>query len=249
MTAPRLAAALLAVPLWAASPAPALASETLVVDLSSDEVAITTGFTGTELLLFGAKQESGDVVVVLQGPNRDAVVRKRERVAGVWVNGESMVFRGVPAYYHVAATRPLEEIAPPDLLARLGIAAGTLDLAGTTEAPAARRAPFRDGLIRNRTRQGLFGYDPRGVRVQSERLFRATAVFPANVPTGPYRVNVYLFDRGKLLARQESVLVVRKVGLEASVFNFAHRQATLYGVVAIAVAVAAGWLAGFIFRS
>ena len=249
MSALRLAAPLLTALLWATAPAPALASETLVVDLSRDEVAISTGFTGTELLLFGAKQERGDVVVVLQGPNRDAVVRRRERVAGVWVNAESMVFRGVPAYYHVASTRKLEEIAPPETLAKAGIAPGTLDLAGTTQVPAARRAPFRDGLIRNRTRQGLFGYDPGGVAVQGERLFRTTAVFPANVPTGPYRVTVYLFDRGKLLARQESVLVVKKVGLEAGVFNFAHQQSTLYGVIAIVVAVAAGWLAGVLFRS
>ena len=61
-------------------------------------------------------------------------------------------------------------------------------------------------------------------------------------------MNVYLFDRGKLAARRESTLVVRKVGLGADVFNFAHRQATLYGIIAIVVAVAAGWLAGVVFR-
>ncbi len=249
MTAARLTAALFALLLWAAPPAPALAADRLVVDLSSDEVAITTGFTGTELLLFGVKDGPGDVVVVLLGPNRDAVVRRRERVAGVWVNGESAVFRGVPAYYHVASTRPLEQIAPPGILAANRIAAGTLDLAANTRLPAAKRAPFRDGLIRNKTRQGLFGYHPGGVAVQGERLFRTTAVFPATVPTGPYRVNVYLFDRGKLLARQETTLIVRKHGLGASVFNFAHRQSILYGVVAIVVAVAAGWLAGVVFRS
>lgn len=230
-----------------ASP-PARAAEQLLVDLSHDEIAITTGFTGTELLLFGAKEKQGDVVVVLHGPVRDAVVRRRERVAGVWVNAESMVFRGVPAYYRVASNRPLEEIAPARTLAANGITAGTLDLAGTTDVPAARRAQFQDGLNRNRTRQGLYGYDPRGVAIQGDRLFRTTATFPANVPTGPYRVNVYLFDRGKLEARRESTLVVRKVGLGADVFNFAHRQATLYGVIAIVVAVFAGWLAGVVFR-
>ena len=249
MTAARLPALLLAALLWAFPAGSASPAEKLVVDLSDDEIAITTGFTGAELLLFGAKQERGDVVVLLRGPVRDAVVRRRERVVGVWINAESIVFRGVPAYYHVASTRPLEKIAAPEILAANGIAAGTPSLAGTIDLPAVRVAPFRDGLIRNRSRQGLYGYDPRGVSVQGERLFRTTAIFPANVPTGPYRVHVFLFDRGKLVARKESTLVVKKVGLEASVFNFAHQESTLYGVVAIVIAVAAGWLAGVVFRS
>lgn len=249
MSATRLSALLLAALLWAFPAGPASPAEKLVVDLSDDEIAITTGFTGTELLLFGAKQERGDVVVVLRGPVRDVVVRRRERVVGVWVNAESIVFRGVPAYYHVASTRPLEKIAAPETLATNGISAGTLSLAGATDLPAARVAPFRDGLNRNRSRQGLYGYHPRGVSVQGERLFRTTAIFPAIVPTGPYSVHVFLFDRGKLVARNESTLVVRKVGLEESVFTFAHQQSTLYGVAAIVIAVVAGWLAGVVFRS
>lgn len=248
MRTARGAALLLSATLFALASPPAWPAEKLLVDLSDDEIAITTGFTGTELLLFGAKELRGDVVVVLQGPVRDAVVRRRERVAGVWVNGASVIFRGVPAYYHVASSRPLEDIAPPEILTANGISAGTVDLAGATDVPAARRVPFQDGLIRNKTRQGLYRYDPRGVAIQGDRLFRTTATFPANVPTGPYRVSVYLFDRGKLAARREATLVVRKVGLGADIFSFAHRQGALYGVIAIVVAVFAGWLAGVVFR-
>lgn len=248
MRATRPSALLLSAMLLALASSPAWPAAKLLVDLSDDEIAITTGFTGTELLLFGVKEERGDVVVVLRGPVRDAVVRRRERIAGVWVNRESVVFRGLPAYYRVASNRPIEEIAAPGILAANGITAGTLDVAGAADIPAARRAPFRDGLIRNKTRQGLYGYDPTGVAIQGGRLFRTTATFPANVPTGPYRVDVYLFDRGKLAARRESTLVVRKVGLGAEVFGFAHRQATLYGIIAIVVAVAAGWFAGVVFR-
>ena len=105
MSATRLSALFLSASLLTVAAAPVWPAERLVVDLSDDEIAITTGFTGTELLLFGAKEERGDVVVVLRGPVRDAVVRRRERFAGVWVNRESVVFRGVPAYYRVASTQ------------------------------------------------------------------------------------------------------------------------------------------------
>jgi hypothetical protein len=39
----------------------------LVADLSAHEISITTGFTGTELILFGATEGEGEVVVVVRG--------------------------------------------------------------------------------------------------------------------------------------------------------------------------------------
>ena len=141
----RLAALPVCAMLLALAASPASPAEQLLVDLSHDEIAITTGFTGTELLLFGAKEERGDVVVVVRGPGRDAVVRRRERFAGVWVNRESVVFRGVPAYYRVASNRPLEDIAKPGVLAANGITKGTVDLAGATDVPAARGCRFATG--------------------------------------------------------------------------------------------------------
>jgi hypothetical protein len=41
---------------------------------------------------------------------------------------------------------------------------------------------------------------------------------------------------------------VRKVGLESQIYDFAHEQAAFYGVIAIAVALVAGWVAGAVFR-
>jgi hypothetical protein len=78
---PRVMAILcLIVAALAASPARA---QPLVFDLSSHLIAITTGFSGTELLLFGATEGEGDVIVTLRGPETTAVVRKKSRVAGI----------------------------------------------------------------------------------------------------------------------------------------------------------------------
>lgn len=234
----------------AAAAAQALrAAEPLVADLSSDEIAITTGFAGTDLLLFGAITRPGDVVVVVRGPVREELVRRRERVAGIWVNGASVTFRGLPAFYHVASTRPLAELAPATLLADRRIGADRLGFEAATTTPPAAARGFRDALVRIKTRQRLYGYDPGGVRVIGERLFRTTVVFPANVPTGAYRVEVYLLDDGKLIGMRETPLVVRRVGLEAEIFNFAHEQSAIYGLIAIVLALAAGWLAGALFRT
>ena len=67
-------------------PAAVGAAEPLVADLSKHLVAITTGFAGTDVLLFGAVEGDGDVVVVVRGPNHTETVRRKQRQFGIWVN-------------------------------------------------------------------------------------------------------------------------------------------------------------------
>ena len=85
-----LQAAVLTMALAAAN-APAGAQD-LVVDLSDPVVAVTTGFAGARLVLFGATEGRGDLIVIVRGPSQNAVVRRKEKVAGVWVNRAQFVF-------------------------------------------------------------------------------------------------------------------------------------------------------------
>ena len=71
----------------------------------------------------------------------------------------------------------------------------------------------------------------------------------ANVPTGTYSVEIFLLRKGEVVAAQTTPLVVSKIGVDAQVFNFADRQALAYGLIAVLIAVMAGWLASLPFRS
>ncbi len=237
-----LVAALLALPLAAAAQVP------LVADISSREIAISTGFAGADLLLFGAIDGRGDVVVVVRGPRQPVVVRHKNRVAGIWVNAESRTFVGLPEYYRVAATRALDEIAPRTVLARYQIGERNLDFQLASGEPTADFRRFRDALLREKAGQTLYGGDTGNVYVIGGRLFRTTVSFPSSVPTGLYQVEIYLFRDGRLVTRRTTPLVVRKVGLEAEIYDYAHDRAVEYGLIAIAVALMAGWLAGVAFR-
>ena len=41
---------------------------------------------------------------------------------------------------------------------------------------------------------------------------------------------------------------VKKVGLERWLYNLAHDQALIYGLMSLAIAIAAGWAASAFFR-
>lgn len=228
-----------------ASPARAQA---LAADLTSHLIAITTGFTGASVVLFGATDGPGDVVVAVRGPDRDMTIRRKDRVAGIWMNTNELTFGNVPSFYAVAASRPIEGILSPAAAAfyRLGIA--NLKLEARTAAPPSTIETFRAALERIQQQAGLFVSRIGKVDFLGERLFRATIMFPSNVPTGTYLVEVFLVRDKDVISGQTTPLVVSKVGVDAAVFEFSGRQPGLYGAIAVLTAVVAGWLASLPFR-
>ena len=223
-------------------------AETLVADLSQRLIAITTGFAGTDVLLFGATDGEGDVIVVVRGPDRPVTMHRKSRVLGIWVNTAKMTFERAPSFYAVASSRPLEEIAPA-LRARHELGTDFLRL----ELPPAKASPniaqeWREGLVRNFQRAGLYASEVGEITFLGNSLFRVELSLPSNVPTGAYHALTYLLRDGEVISAQTMPLFVSKIGTEAFIFDFAVRHSAYYGLIAIAIALVAGWIAHLAFR-
>jgi uncharacterized protein (TIGR02186 family) len=243
----RLALAIGAALAWAGGSAPARA-QALVADLSNHLVAITTGFTGAEILLFGAVEGPGDVVVTVRGPARDEAVRRKVRVAGLWMNGAEVRFTSVPVFYAFFSSKPPADILTDEIAEIHQIGTDNLTLRTESTKSPEEIDEFRSALIRAKERQDLYQSEPGRLAFLGQRLFRANLVFPGNVPTGSYRVEVLLIRDGAVVSAQTTPLYISQAGVSAEVYEFAHRQAVLYGVLAIILAVGSGWLAGAVFR-
>lgn len=227
-------------------------AQPLVADLSDHLVKITLGFEGSDLLLFGAVEGKGEVVVVVYGPVETVTVRRKERTAGlIWMNRDEVTFVNVPAFYQVMSTRELGDWLPDSLRERHQIGTEHLDLpvhpalAGISRVEAER---FREALIRRKKSLGHYARSVGTVSMLSARLFRTEVVFPTNVPTGTYTVEVFLVDDAQVISAQTTPLYVSKIGVLAEIFRFATVNAALYGLVAILIAVLAGLGANAIFR-
>jgi uncharacterized protein (TIGR02186 family) len=134
------------------------------------------------------------------------------------------------------------------LLERHGIGLDHLHLEPAEAVAPAGLAPFRDALIRSMQASGHYGPADGQVTFLGDRLFRTSIYFPANVPTGLYNVEVFLFRDGDVESAQTTPLVVAKVGFGAEVSEFSRGQPLMYGLIGVLGAVAAGWLAGAVFR-
>ena len=228
---------------------PAATQNSLDIDLSENVVAITPGFVGSSLLLFGAAEGQGDIVVVVRGPLVNTVVRRKERFAGVWANRSGMVFQDIPEFYAIASNRPMDEFLSKETRQAYQLGNDYLELNPADALVSGQvTADFRAALIRNKQHQGLYQTQPGNVQFIGSHLFRTRIQFPANVSVGTYGVDVYLFRDNRPTGVRTTLINVRKFGAEASIYDFAHRHSLAYGVLAVFIAMVAGWLANFVFR-
>jgi uncharacterized protein (TIGR02186 family) len=240
-----------------APPAATANPETIQIGLSTDTIAISAAFSGADLTVFGAvdkvdpliqRQGRYDVIVVLEGPPKDIVVRKKSRFFGIWVNRVSEVFSGAPESYSLASTRQMQDITDAKTYASLSLGTDGLVLRPKFGQQRPTLEPFAQALKQVKTRQGLFNQRPGGVEFISSNLFRATLALPADVPVGIHKARAFLFRNGAFLKENSTTLQIIKSGFEQQIYRSAHEQSVFYGLFSITLAMVIGWLGRIIFR-
>ncbi|MFL1461560.1 TIGR02186 family protein [Roseococcus sp. DSY-14] len=245
-------------PAWAwlllllALPGPPALAQTapLVARLSSERVLVTTAFTGESLLVFGSTEEplgpGGDeVLVIARGPDSPFVVRRKVQVLGMWLNGPSARFEGIPSFYAVAGTRPAWRLLPEgERQARqIGLDALPLD-----NRSGARSPGFRAALLDLKKGSGLWQEDAAEVEIAGSRLFNLRLPLPASVTPGAYRVEVLLVRSRQVIATEALGFTVERTGTAASISAMAREEPALYALGCILLAAFAGWLGSVVFR-
>lgn len=236
--------------------APAAAQPRLVTDLSQSRIDISYRFAGAELLIFGAIQYPGGrapadppgIAVVLRGPADPLTVRRKERVAGIWVNTEALRFETAPGFYAVATTSPVRDLLDERNAAIHEIGLAHLQLSPATAADPETTRTFQDGLVGLRKRERLFVEQPYGVQVTDNVLYRARIPIPSAVPVGNYSVQIHLIEDGKVRARSTAPVIIDKSGFERAIYVMAQERSLLYGLVAVGLALLMGWAAGSLLQ-
>ena len=241
---------------------PQPASETVEADVSTRSVAITSSFSGTEIIVFGTVENSRqpsaeagtyDVVVTVEGTPAPAVVRRKARVGGLWINTQSIRFSSFPSYYAIASTRPIDEITDRTVLDKNEIGFGHIHMVPSGGSRVSESNPddiaaFRDAVVRLKQHDRLYVTADYGVTFIGRSLFRSTITLPPNVPVGPLTARVYLLKDGQMLSTYTSKVTLERAGLERFLHDTAFTRPLLYGPVVILFAVLAGLAASFAFR-
>ncbi|WP_085785614.1 TIGR02186 family protein [Ketogulonicigenium robustum] len=230
-------------------------AEEIVLGLSAESVGITARFDGDDILIFGAVKRDApppdadgplEVIVTVSGPLTPVMVRKRDRVFGIWVNAQRERINLAPSFYAAASTAPLAHILPPLVDEIYAITVPRAVYA--TGVPSDDADDFSAALIRIRESEGMYRTLEGDVALEEETLFRTRIALPANLTEGDYRARIFLLRGGRVIDTQETPIDVHKVGIERWLYTTAHEQPIFYGLLSLVLALVAGWGASEVFR-
>lgn len=217
----------------------------IISGISTNEINIDSNFTGEKILLFGAKGAVGDVIIVVRGPKKDYIVNKKSEVLGIWHNKKRIKFEDVYSYYSYFSTDP--NIENNEVFKRLQIGKNNIDLRTSKEQSQSDKINFSLQLIDKLAQNELYLENSHEIDFLDETLFKVMLEFPKNISRGEYLVEIYLVDDENLTAFQSIPIYVNQVGFSAKVNDMAHYQSFKYAVIAILLAVSAGFIANFVF--
>ncbi|WP_442864031.1 TIGR02186 family protein [Bartonella sp. F02] len=230
--------------------------EAIQIIVTTNTITVGANFAGRDLYIAGVlenmdpllrQQNRYDVVVSLEGKKRPVIVREKKRNAGVWVNADSLIFQDVPLFYSMVTTREIQEITSTENYKHLGLGLSYFPLK-TDERDEIKIQSFREELIKLQKAKNLYSEQVGRVHFSSGSLFTAYFQLPANVPVGHYRVRAYLFRDGQFIDSTTKTLEIVKAHIAYTIFQEAHKHSVLYGIVAVFLAIATGFLCRLMFR-
>lgn len=234
---------------------PLQAAEEVVLGLSQNEVSITTNFNGSEILIFGAvKRETPipdgpplEVIVTVAGPSAPVTVRRKAKRLGIWINTDAIEVDRAPSFYAIATSAPLQDILTnvEDQRHKVSIPRAIRSVGAPSNITDA--ASFTEALIRIRKADDLYQLNEGAVTIDAQTLFRSSISLPSALTEGGYETRILLTRGGEVVSRYETVIDVRKVGLERWLYALSRENAVLYGLMSLAIAIAAGWGASAVF--
>lgn len=233
---------------------PAL-SEDLLAGLSRNQVSISASFEGTEILIFGAVKREAPIapgktgiIVTIEGPKRPLTVRRKDRVGPIWINNAAAEIDLAPSFYAVNTSGELEDILKhvDDMRHAITVRRAIRAVGATASVPDP--TAFTDALVRIRMRGDLYQTNIGDVEVRESTLFDTSVRLPANLVEGIYTARIFLTRDGQVVSQASSAINVEKVGLERFLYNLAHEDPLIYGLMSLAIAAAAGWAASAVFR-
>ncbi|ODT81506.1 MAG: hypothetical protein ABS76_11745 [Pelagibacterium sp. SCN 64-44] len=232
---------------------PARAEDAVGVVLTSSEAVVLMhpNFSGEVVTLFGAIDPPRNapaspysVLVIVQGPRADWVVREKTRQLGLVLNSAAVQYEQVPSYFGIFSSGPRDgdEFG---ILAQREL--GYEGLVGTSRIW--RGGPQLDSeFIRLMERDGRFVQRVGGTTMHSPTAFSVRVRIASSAFNGTYIARALVIAGGEVVGETTTHFRVRTQGLERFMEQAARDNSALYGLATIILALVTGWLGGVLFK-
>ena len=218
-------------------------------DISEENIKIETNFIGKEVIIFGILNDDQDTIITIKGPEKNAVIQKKERILGFWFNTKKIIYNKIPSIFFIASSNDIKDILPTSSIIK-----EELSFKYLLENKTSKRnfisdislETWKDNFVRIKKSKNLF--KEYNIEKIDNKLFQTRVFFPTKSIPGEYKVNVYQIKNNLILNNKEKIITLKKSGIGSQIYNFAHMNAAAYGLFAIIFAVLSGFLAATLFR-
>ena len=218
-------------------------------DISENNIKIETNFIGKEVIIFGILNDAQETIMTIKGPEKNALIQKKERILGFWFNTKKITYNQIPSIFFIASSNEIEDILPTSTIIKEELSFDYLLENKTSQRNFISDISldtWKSNFVRIKKNKNLFKeYEIENI---DNKLFQTRIFFPAKSIPGEYKVNVYQIKDNLILNNKEKVITLKKSGIGNQIYNFAHKNAAAYGLFAIIFAVLSGFLAATLFR-
>jgi len=218
-------------------------------DLSENNIKIETDFNGKEVIIFGILNDDQETIIIIKGPEKDAIIQKKERILGFWFNTKQIKYNQIPSIFFIASSGIIKDILPTSTIIKEELSFDYLlenKLSQRNFISDVSLDIWKNNFVRIKKSKNLFR--EYSVDKIENKLFQTRVFFPAESIPGEYKVKVYQIKNNIILNSKEKIITLKKSGVGSQIYNFAHKNAAAYGLFAIIFAILSGFLAATLFR-
>jgi len=226
----------------------------MTCEVSPSKVPINLSYHGATLTVQGESGPDDDLVIRISAAPADVVMKYKGKVAGLfWMKKGNLEFKELPPVYLVETTAELERILSAQERERARLGYEALSVTARVEDDKGNPVDryWVKEFIRFKEKEDLYaireGTVTRRHGVDSNH-YQVEVAWPYQAPPGTYQVEALAVRDGKIVDRAATEFEVARVGLVAKLSKMAFEQPSLYGIMAIIIAMVAGFAVGAIFK-
>jgi Putative transmembrane protein (Alph_Pro_TM) len=258
----------LLVVLTTARPGSVTAQASPSVKLSPETIQMGAFYNGTTVRIEGAAPPSSSILVIIRGNEKDEFFNKKGRVGPIWINTDKVHIAGVPSVFLSFSSADLNSILDRASIDEYQLDESAIRshlicrshckcLNGQHERRASiascagvKPGPEYEDLIRSsfmalKSGNGSYKSYARTVKLSQSAAdgsrYALDLDWPRNLLPGSYQVEVYACRNRSVLARATTQLNVAEVGFPMQMAGLAQGHPWTYGVIAVVVAIFAGF--------
>lgn len=220
------------------------------VKITPPTVEMGTFYGGAKMHVAGIADAGSKVIVVVRGSSAAEVFNKVGRVGPIWVNTGKVTISAAPSLLLIFSSEPVNTCLNSAAIDQYQLDLGSLRKHMQIETKAPDRDRVADDFLALKAHQGNYRINSASVQLgaldQGGLPYSLDFEMPRSATPGEYQVSVLECRNGEVANKSDVDLGVVEVGFPALVARLARERASLYGIISVMIAMAAGFGIDFI---